>query len=172
MEPSVLFILFVVLRIFISLNKLPILRKSCIYLPPALEALARQSRPHETSFLFATARAVRRNPRSPTREPSVHPAERPGRRPSVIVLATNGLFGPSDAFDRALRLLCRAYTDLCLAGSDFVDDPARSATHRSKSLKLLCICSSANPSVKKRSAASAGRWCVSPSRRTVAISAA
>ena len=50
--------------------------------------------------------------------------------------------------------------------------PALSATQRSRSLKLLCICSSANPRAKKRSAASPGRLRVRPSLRSAAISAA
>jgi ABC transporter len=53
-----------------------------------------------------------------------------------------------------------------------LDVPARSATQRSRSLKLLCICSSANPRAKKRSAASPGRLRVRPSLRSAAISAA
>src|SRR5262249_22040604 len=49
---------------------------------------------------------------------------------------------------------------------DDFDVPAHSATQRSRSLKLLCICSSANPSAKKRSAASPGRLRVRPSPRS------
>jgi hypothetical protein len=63
-------------------------------------------------------------------------------------------------------------SDCPLLCSAFLDDPAHSATHRSRSLKLSCICSSANPSAKKRSAASPGRLRVRPSRRSAAISAA
>src|ERR1700748_2042726 len=59
-----------------------------------------------------------------------------------------------------------------LLSAGLAADWARSATHRCRSLKLLCICSSAKLSAKKRSAASAGRWRVSPWLRTAAISAA
>ena len=88
-------------------------------------------------------------------------ADLPGRPVSTVV--TEGLTSPMHARRGHAAPFLRP---ACL------DSPASSATHRSRSLRLARICSSANPRAKNRSTSSTERLRVTPSRRSAATSPA
>jgi hypothetical protein len=87
----------------------------------------------------------------------------PGRGDAIAPSRLLSSGGVRRSHDQVDRLLSRVAS---------LGVSAHSATHRWRSLRLLCICSSANPSAKKHSAASPGRVRVRPSRRSAAISEA